>query len=512
VSAKRHLTRSLRFRLTAGYALLFALLLVGTAALFRERLAYTLNSEAHDLLEQEWAAMKGYLHVERVPTRGHAAEHEPCGPYKAKWEYDKNDPDEDFAVERLRRVYVLADAKGCVMQFSTIYESIGIEQPKEIEAAIRGGQPVWKRRLSPHGTPYLIRAGVVFEDNPHSPFYVAVGRPMDENDKILQRYTWMYAGLIPFSLLCGCLLGWFLTGRALRPVMQVAQTAQRITGSNLSLRIPTRAAGDELDYLILTFNRMIERLESSFQQIRQFSTDVSHELRTPITAIRGQLEVALFTAKTIDATLNSLQDIERLSQIVRALLLLSQAESGQLALQKTRLDLASVVRDIVDQFQIPAEGAHVELSCDLPPECATEVDRVQIERMLSNLLSNALKFTPAGGRVHVALRNLPEAIDIEVEDTGCGIPEEHIPHIFERFYRVPAQETCATPEPGLGLGLSFVAWIAKAHGGTIRVDSAPGKGARFTVSLPAAVAQSAPLEAVPAGATLEPHWGRIGNE
>jgi len=506
VSAKRHFTRSLRFRLTAGYALLFALLLVGTAALFRERLAYTLNSEAHDLLEQEWAAMKGYLHVVRVPTRGHAAEHEPCGPYKPAWEYDKNDPDEDFAVERLRRVYVLTDAKGCVMQFSTIYESIGIEQPKEIEAAIRSGQPVWKRRVSPHGTPYLVRAGVVFDDNHHSPFYVAVGRPMDEGEKILKRYTWMYAGLIPFSLLCGCLLGWFLTGRALRPVMQVAQTAQRITGSNLSLRIPTRGAGDELDYLILTFNRMIERLENSFQQIRQFSTDVSHELRTPITAIRGQLEVALFTAKTAeqyrDAILNSLQDIERLSQIVRALLLLSQAESGQLALQKTRLDLAAVVRDIVEQFQIPAEGAHVQLSADLPPECAVDMDRVQIERMLSNLLSNALKFTPAGGRVHVALRSLPESISIEVEDTGCGIPEEHIPHIFERFYRVPAQESCTNPEPGLGLGLSFVAWIAKAHGGTIRVDSAPGKGTCFTVALPAAAAEPAPVEPIQTTAVL----------
>ena len=501
MAAKRHLTRGLRFRLTAGYALLFALLLVGTAALFRERLAYTLNSEAHDLLDQEWAAMKGYLHVVKVPAHGHAAEHEICGPYKPAWEYDKNDPDEDFAVERLRRVYVLADAKGCVMQFSTIYESLGIEPPKEIEAAVKSGQPVWKRKVSPHGVPYLVRAGVVFEDNPHSPFYVAVGRPMDEGEKILKRYTWMYAGLIPLSLLCGCLLGWFLTGRALMPVMQVAQTAQRITGSNLSLRIPMRAAGDELDYLILTFNRMIERLESSFQQIRQFSTDVSHELRTPITAIRGQLEVALFTAKTVeqyrDATLNSLQDIERLSQIVRALLLLSQAESGQLALQKVRLDLSAVVRDIVDQFQIPAEGARVELSADLPPGCAAEVDRVQIERMLSNLLSNSLKFTPAGGRVHVALRRFAEAISIEVEDTGCGIAAEHIPHIFERFYRVPAQKTSANPEPGLGLGLSFVAWIAKAHGGTIGVDSTPGKGTRFTVSLPAPAAEPAPAELVP---------------
>ncbi|HVN06088.1 MAG TPA: ATP-binding protein [Bryobacteraceae bacterium] len=492
---RRHLTRGLRFRLTASYALLFALLMVGVAALFRERLVYTFNSEAHDILEQEWAAMKGYLRIERIPTRGHA-----LPSWRPTWEYDKNDPDEDFAVERLRRVYLLTDAKGTVMEVSTIYQSIGIEPPREIESDIKIGKPVWKLRSSPHGIPYLIRAGVVYDEKHQSPFWVAVGRPMDESDKILKRYTWMYAGVIPFSLLCGCLLGWFLSGRALMPVIEVAQAAQRISGSNLSLRIPTRAAGDELDYLVLTFNRMIERLESSFQQIRQFSTDVSHELRTPITAIRGQLEVALFTAKTgdqyRDAILNCLQDVERLSQIVRALLLLSQAESGQLALQKTRLDLSGVVHDIVEQFQIPAEGAPVELSADLAPDCLAEVDRVQIERMLSNLLSNAIKFTPAGGRVHVTLRHLPEAIELAVQDTGCGIPEEHIPHIFERFYRVPTQTTCANPEPGLGLGLSFVAWIAKAHGGAVRVESKLGSGTRFTVTLPSSLAGPSPVEPV----------------
>ena len=152
-------------------------------------------------------------------------------------------------------------------------------------------------------------------------------------------------------------------------MLDVAQAAQRISGSNLSLRIPTREAGDELDYLILTFNRMIERLESSFQQMKQFSADVSHELRTPITAIRGQLEVALFTAQTTEqyreAMFNALQDIDRLSQIVRALLLLSQAESGQLVLQKSRLDLGEVAEDLVEQFQIPAEAAGVRLTADL---------------------------------------------------------------------------------------------------------------------------------------------------
>ena len=280
-----------------------------------------------------------------------------------------------------------------------------------------------------------------------------------------------------------------MAGRVMTPVREVAHAAQRISGSNLSLRIPTRQADDELDYLILTFNRMIERLETSFQQMKQFSTDVSHELRTPITAIRGQLEVALFTAKTTEqyreAMFNALQDIDRLSQIVRALLLLSQAESGQLALQKSRLNLCEVVREIVEQFQIPAEAAGVRLTAELPPDCAAEGDRVQIERMLSNLLSNALKFTPEGGNVRVALENTPNSVEIAVEDTGCGIPNEYLPQIFDRFYRVPGSGPAPGPEQGLGLGLSFVAWIVKAHRGKIEVDSTPGKGTRFTIKLPA---------------------------
>jgi heavy metal sensor kinase len=280
----------------------------------------------------------------------------------------------------------------------------------------------------------------------------------------------------------------------------VARAAQRITGSNLSLRIPTRQAGDELDYLILTFNRMIERLEATFQQMKQFSADVSHELRTPITAIRGQLEVALFTAQTTDhyreAMFNALQDIDRLSQIVRALLLLSQAESGQLVLQKSRLDLCEVAGDLVDQFQIPAEAAGVRLGISLAGECPASVDRVQIERLLTNLLSNALKFTPEGGWVRVDVEREPGGVRLVVEDTGRGIPTEHQPHIFDRFYRVPGKGTAPGPDQGLGLGLSFVAWIVKAHNGTIEVESTPGKGTKFTIHLPAEEVDRGSLELV----------------
>jgi len=473
----RRITRSLRFRLTVGYALFFCVMLIGVGAVFRQKLETSLDTQIREALDQEWAGLRGYLRIENDRTY---------------WYYDRDDPDESFFIERLRRVYFIADAQGHVLtdeqgnfQTSAAYEAIGRDSPAQIATVLNSKGRDWEVRKSSKGVPFLIRSGAVDDEN-HKAFFVAIGRSLADNKLILDKFTWTYVAVIPVVLLSGCLLGWFLAARALTPVLEVAQAANRISGSNLSLRIPSRGAGDELDYLIATFNRMIQRLESSFQQIRQFSTDVSHELRTPITAIRGQLEVALFTASTAEqyreAMLNSLQDVERLSQIVRALLLLSQAESGQLALQKTRLNLSDLVADVVDQFQIPYEEAGVQLTADLR-QCFAEVDRIQIERMISNLLSNAMKYTPAGGEVVVALRSGPEALEIVVQDTGCGIPGNHLPHIFDRFYRVPGGES-SSRERGLGLGLSFVDWIAKAHGGTVRVESSPGKGSRFLIALP----------------------------
>ena len=374
----RRFTRGLRFQLTASYGVFFTLLLLALAFIFRTALASNINIENSANQSEDWGALKGYLRVERGQPEFH---------------YDHEDPDEAATASRLRSVYLIMDEKGKVIEETpsftalTILPASRMPATERIKYDIQSGVVTWEAH-DEEGHPYQVRGGVwgdMFETNRR--YYVAIARSIVYSRTLLQNFTWLCWGIVPLAIVAGCWLGWINAGRALGPVLQVARSAQRISGSNLSLRIPARGAHDELDYLINTFNQMIGRLENSFTQIRQFSIDVSHELRTPITIIRGQLEVALFTAQTSeqyrDAIVSSLQDIERLSQIVRALLLLSQAETGQVVLQKSPLDLAAVVRDITEQFEIPAEGAQVHLSASVADEPLTiEADRVQIERML----------------------------------------------------------------------------------------------------------------------------------
>src|SRR5262249_29930155 len=252
-------------------------------------------------------------------------------------------------VDRLRYVHLFTDAEGNVLTNSPTYESIGIDSPEEIKRILKLPQAVIRIRSDADGVPYMIKAGNMPDRK--VPYFFAIGRSLADSRKTVATFTRNYFLFLPVMIAVTGVLGWFLAGRAIAPVNDVAQAAANITGSNLSLQIPLRGAGDELDHLIDNFNRMTERLHQSFEQIQRFSTDVSHERATTLTAIRGQLEVALFTAESTDhyrdAIVNALEDVEQLSSIVRALLLLSQAESGQLALQKTQVDLGQVALDVV---------------------------------------------------------------------------------------------------------------------------------------------------------------------
>src|SRR6202050_1922087 len=332
-------TRGLRFRLALSYVLFFTVLLVLLGILFRQILSGTFQSQMENVLDEEWGAAKGYLRT---------------GPEGPDWVFDEKDPDESFAVRRVQRVYMLADTQGHPLQHSEIYDSLGIDPPSEIRSILESGKPAIRVRKDPSGVPFMIRSGLWVDHDGHK-YYLAIGRALDYNDQVIKKFTWDYFAWVPLVIVLSGLLGWFLAGRALGPVNSVAEAAQHITHSNLDVQIPARNTGDELDRMIEAFNHMMTRLNLSFEQIRQFSTDVSHELRTPLTVVRGQLEVALFTAQTTEqyreAMVNGLEDGGRLSTIVRALLMLSQAESGQLLVQRTQLDFAELLRDQVDQYQ-----------------------------------------------------------------------------------------------------------------------------------------------------------------
>jgi heavy metal sensor kinase len=464
---RRHL-RSLRFRLTISYVLIFGLLLTGIGFTFRFSLSGIIRDRVEELLHEDWDAARGFLRIERG---------------QATWSVDPREVDQTVFVDRLRRILLLADSNGNVLELSNGYRLYGVESSTEIVEWFKTQKPEWKDKGAQEKA--RIRYGV-FTSNGTS-YLLAIGRRIGDIESVPDRFVTDYFTILPLLLLITGLIGWFMAGRALVPVNRLAETAQRISGSSLHLRIPMRFSNDELDKLIEAFNKMMERLSVSFEQIRRFSTDVSHELRTPITVIRGQLEVALMTASTPDeyreAISNALQDVDRLSRIVRALLLLAQAETGQLVLNKASVDLGRVVQDLVQEFGLVAEEAGVHLESHIEPNVLIHADKTQIERLVTNLVSNAVKYTPPPGRIEVSVRRAgsPESAIFSVRDTGCGIPAEKLPHIFDRFYRGTGGE----PAKGLGLGLSFVAWIVKAHGGKIEVESTVGQGSTFTAQFTA---------------------------
>lgn len=459
--------KSLRFRLTISYVLIFGGLLTAIGITFRSRLTTIIQERVQEAVDEDWGAARGFLKVERG---------------QAVWSVDPRDVDQTLFLERLRRFVMVANEEGDILEMSNGYRLQGVESSAEIRQ--RFLEPAPRLVVKEFGKDrVLLKYGVFRSEG--KPYLLAVGRRMTDVGGVPNAFLSDYFTGLPFLLLLTFVVGWFMAGRALMPVNELADAAQRISGSSLHLRIPPRQANDELDRLIDAFNKMMERLSENFEQIRRFSTDVSHELRTPITIIRGQLEVALMTAHSEDdfrdAIANALEDVDRLSNIVRALLLLSQAETGQLSLQQQPVNLTEVVEELVEQFGATATESRLTLESDLAPALHIRGDRTQMDRLVTNMLANAIKYTPAGGKVRVRLHTDGDSVILTFADTGKGIPADSLPHIFDRFYRVPGED----PNKGLGLGLSFVSWIVKAHRGHIDVSSEVGRGTTFTITLPA---------------------------
>jgi heavy metal sensor kinase len=315
---------------------------------------------------------------------------------------------------------------------------------------------------------------------------IRVGMSLESVSVTRHRFLLVMAALLPLAVLLAGSGGWLLARQALRPVDRMTEAARRISAEHLDERVHTIGTGDELDRLAATLNDMLGRLDVAFRQIRQFSTDASHELQTPLTILQGELEVALRAPRTPDeyrhVLTSALEESVRIASLVEGLLLLSRADAGVLRMDHQPVELAHLVAEVHAHIQVLADARGVTLDLGMLTPMTIQGDRQHLRRLLLNLVDNSIKYTPAAGRVTLALYKDGAWAVLCVSDTGIGLAPEEQERIFQRFYRTPA--AVSRGEEGSGLGLCIARSIAEAHGGYIQVESAEGHGSTFTVRLP----------------------------
>jgi heavy metal sensor kinase len=328
----------------------------------------------------------------------------------------------------------------------------------------------------------------VFQSGAGQRFLVESGGPMARIETILSHFLFSLLLGVPVLVLVAVGGGLFLVGRALGPVVKIAQSAEEITLSDLNERLPLTQTGDELEHLSLALNRMIGRLSEAFEQNRRFLADASHELRTPLAALRGEMESLVEQTAALpelsDRAGSALEEVDRLSKIVDALFAISRLDAGEAQQEWARFDLAPLAASTTEQMSLLAEDKGVTVACNVQDHVNVEGDRARIKQVVVNLLDNAIKYTPVGGSIRLDVHAREDKAVLEVADTGIGIPAGALPHIFERFFRV--DKARSRDAGGAGLGLAIVKSICTAHGGRVCVESCECQGSRFTVELPLA--------------------------
>jgi len=316
-------------------------------------------------------------------------------------------------------------------------------------------------------------------------FFVQAAISLLQTDASLERLRSWLLWLIPSTAVLASLIGWFLASLALRPVGKMTREARQMSESRLHQRIEVPKTGDELQKLGLTFNEMLDRFERGFKRLRQFSAAASHELRTPLTVMKGEIELVLRKPRT-DAEYervfrNQLHVVNDMAHVVEQLLAVAHAEDGELAVNWETLELGDLIRSVVRGYERMALEKKVSLSVLAVKIIPVQGERRLLERLIANLLDNAIKHTPSGGQVTLEAIHREGRSLLIVRDTGRGILAEELPKLFEKFFS-PQHSSDGIPSTGIGLGLCR--WIAEVHRGKIEVTSFPGQGAEFTVSFP----------------------------
>jgi signal transduction histidine kinase len=282
---------------------------------------------------------------------------------------------------------------------------------------------------------------------------------------------------------------WLLLGGTFRRLERVRREVADITdGRSLHRRLSPDDASPELTSLIETLNAMIARLETSFMALKRFTADASHELKTPLAVLRADVERAMSEKTRKDDRLvaleEALHETTRMADLVESLLTLARADEGRFDVHREPVDLRALTQEVYETAVILGEGAGVQVNLPFTADVEIQGDRTRLRQLFLNLVTNAIKYTPAGGRVDIGLGRHPDTVTFAVRDTGQGIAAADLPHVFERFWRADRVRSRTSERGGFGLGLAISQWIAHAHGGTLTVQSRLGKGSLFTVTLP----------------------------
>jgi len=320
----------------------------------------------------------------------------------------------------------------------------------------------------------------------HDTWLIQVALNQAKKQGLLTKYRRGLWRVLSMALGACVLIGYHIARRGIRPVWKISHAAQRVRSTTLHQRIPTTGLPAELLTLAAIFNETLAHLEDSFARLSQFSANIAHELRTPVNNLRGMAEVAMRGTRSPDEyrdTLGScLEECLRLSRLIERLLFLARTEQSQMPIQREPLDVAHELTVVREFYEAAATDAGVVLTVHAPRPLMAQLDRTLFQRAVGNLVTNALAYTPPGGAITLAATKERDGVRIEVSDTGCGIPSEQLPYVFDRFYR--AHAVSSSDGPGMGLGLAIVKSIVTLHGGSTSMTSEVGRGTQVMMRFP----------------------------
>ena len=314
---------------------------------------------------------------------------------------------------------------------------------------------------------------------------IQLGCTLEDDEELLERHRAIFAGGIAVTLICGSLVGWWVARRAMSGVKRVTHTAARIGKHDLASRVPPGREGKEIDDLTAAVNRMLGRVQVLVGELRQMANNVAHDMRSPITRIRGVAEAALTGPGQPQQLREALglivEESDHLSSMIDTMLEIARTDAGVTEIRAEPTDVVEIVRAACELFEPVADDKGVQLGLESPGEpLYTRGDLSRLQRMVANLLDNAIRYTPCGGHVHVSVQAADGQVRLSVVDSGIGMDEETLTRIFDRFYRGDPSRSTA----GHGLGLSLVRAVVQSHAGRTTVTSRPGEGSQFVVLLP----------------------------